>query len=278
MEEKSTRAIGEKIKAFQNLKSATDITDQASLDYYNKEIARLNLLSQKTDELSKKRVLDAQKKMEGGPISQPAVLYGLDDALFDINGELPVFDDLAQLPDQLKPMQTKLLEIKEDCIDVSSTVNAAFSDLAVGFGENIGELIAGSGNLQGFATLVAGTFADMAINVGKTAISTGIAVEGIKLALKSLNPFVAIAAGAALVALGTAVKSSLGKIANGGSTSGTFSGNTYSNEVNIGNTKDYSSGMDSGKINVIVSGELKAKGSNLVAAINSENIRKGLTT
>lgn len=219
-----------------------------------------------------------KKKMEGGPISQPAVLYGLDDALFDINGELPVFDDLAQLPDQLKPMQTKLLEIKEDCIDVSSTVNAAFSDLAVGFGENIGELIAGSGNLQGFATLVAGTFADMAINVGKTAISTGIAVEGIKLALKSLNPFVAIAAGAALVALGTAVKSSLGKIANGGSTSGTFSGNTYSNEVNIGNTKDYSSGMDSGKINVIVSGELKAKGSNLVAAINSENMRKGLTT
>ena len=57
-----------------------------------------------------------------------------------------------------------------------------------------------------------------------------------------------------------------------------FPGNAYSNEVNIGNTKDYSSGMDSGKINVIVSGELKAKGSNLVAAINSENIRKGLTT
>ena len=275
---KAREAAEEKIKALQNLKSATDITDQASLDYYNKEIARLNLLVQKTDELSRKRVLDAQKKMEGGPISQPAVLYGLDDALFDINGELPVFDDLAQLPDKLEPVRTKLQEIQKDCIDVSDVVNAAFSDLAVGFGENIGELIAGSGDLQGFATLVAGTFADMAINVGKTAISTGIAVEGIKLALKSLNPFAAIAAGAALVALGTAVKSSLGKIADGGNASGTFSGNAYSNEVNIGNTKDYSSGMDSGKINVIVSGELKAKGSNLVAAINSENIRKGLTT
>ena len=105
-----------------------------------------------------------------------------------------------------------------------------------------------------------------------------MAVEGIKLALKSLNWAAAIAAGVALVALGTAVKSSLGKIADGGNASGTFSGNAYSNEVNIGNTKDYSSGMDSGKINVIVSGELKAKGSNLVAAINSENIRKGLTT
>ena len=278
MEEKTSGAIGEKIKALQNLKSATDITDQASLDYYNKEIARLNLLIQKTDELSRKRVLDAQKKMEGGPISQPAVLYGLDDALFDINGELPVFDDLAQLPDKLEPVRTKLQEIQKDCIDVSDVVNAAFNDLAVGFGENIGELIAGSGDLQGFATLVAGTFADMAINVGKTAISTGIAVKGIQLALKSLNWAAAIAAGVALVALGTAVKSSLGKIADGGNASGTFSGNAYSNEVNIGNTKDYSSGMDSGKINVIVSGELKAKGSNLVAAINSENIRKGLTT
>ena len=48
MEEKTSGAIGEKIKALQNLKSATDITDQASLDYYNKEIARLNLLVQKT--------------------------------------------------------------------------------------------------------------------------------------------------------------------------------------------------------------------------------------
>ncbi len=205
-------------------------------------------------------------------------MYGLDDALFDINGELPVFDDLAQLPDKLEPVRTKLQEIQKDCIDVSDVVNAAFNDLAVGFGENIGELIAGSGDLQGFATLVAGTFADMAINVGKTAISTGIAVKGIQLALESLNWAAAIAAGVALVALGTAVKSSLGKIADGGNASGTFSENAYSNEVNIGNTKDYSSGMDSGKINVIVSGELKAKGSNLVAAINSENIRKGLTT
>lgn len=79
--------------------------------------------------------------------------------------------------------------------------------MVTGFAEGFGEMLSGGGNLQGFSAMVAGTFADMAINVGKVAISTGIAVAGIKAALKSLNPVAAIAAGAALVALGTAVKS-----------------------------------------------------------------------
>ena len=54
----------------------------------------------------------------------------------------------------------------------------------------------------------------MLINVGKLAIQTGIAVAGIKAALKSLNPAVAIAAGVALVALGSLVKGKLSKAAD----------------------------------------------------------------
>lgn len=279
MEEHSILAVQDKIKAVNKLKIATDISDLASLDFYTKEIARLNELIRKTDELSSKRVLDARKNQEGGPVKKNDVYGGLVGAAIDVEQNTLITKDLAQFPDKLEPLSTSLNEIKGDFIDLSSVTNQALGDMAVGFGENIGELIAGSGDLQGFGQLVATTFADMAINVGKTAISTGIAVLGIKTALKSLNPYVAIAAGAALVALGTAVKSTLGGIADGGGSSGTFSGNAYSNEINIGNTKDLSlSRVEPAKVNVVVTGELKAKGSNLVAAINSENVRKGLTT
>jgi hypothetical protein len=52
------------------------------------------------------------------------------------------------------------------------------------------------------------------IQVGKLAIRTGLAIEGIKVALKSMNPVLAIAAGIALVALGTYVKGRLSKSAD----------------------------------------------------------------
>ena len=55
----------------------------------------------------------------------------------------------------------------------------------------------------------------MAIRLGTLAISMGITLKGIVEALKSLNPIVAIAAGIALIALGTLVKSASGNIAKG---------------------------------------------------------------
>lgn len=279
MQENSTKSIQDKIKAINTLKAATDITDQASLDYFNQEIVRLNELIRKTEELSQKRILDAQKKKDGGVVSKPATLYGVDDAAFELNTEgLTVYDDLAQLPDKLKPLQKSLNGVKDDFIDLSDIANSALENMVAGFGENLGQLIAGGGSMQGFAQLVAGTFADMAINIGKTAIATGTAVLGIKLALKSLNPYVAIAAGAALVALGAAVKSSLSNMADGGGGGGTFSGNVMSGSgtTDIRTNTDIA---DSAKpVAVVVNGEFKVKGNNLVAVLNNENNRKNITT
>ena len=62
--------------------------------------------------------------------------------------------------------------------------------------------------------MIMSTFADMAIQIGKIAIGTGAAIEGIKQALSSLNPYVVAAAGAALIALGGFVKGQLKKVAN----------------------------------------------------------------
>jgi hypothetical protein len=62
--------------------------------------------------------------------------------------------------------------------------------------------------------VVAATFADICVQVGKiTAIQVGVLFFGLK-ALESLNPFVAIAAGVALIAVGTSV--ALSNAAGGG--------------------------------------------------------------
>lgn len=61
------------------------------------------------------------------------------------------------------------------------------------------------------------TLGNIAIQVGKTAIGTGAAVEAIKKALATLNGVVAIVAGAALIALGAVVRGNLAKTASGGS-------------------------------------------------------------
>lgn len=60
------------------------------------------------------------------------------------------------------------------------------------------------------------TLGGIAIEVGKTALATGTAVEAIKKALQSMNGVVAIVAGAALVALGAIMRGRLAQSAQGG--------------------------------------------------------------
>jgi hypothetical protein len=90
---------------------------------------------------------------------------------------------------------------------IESVLVGGMTQVAVGFGEAIGQIVAGGAGLEALPGIVLGAIGTLAIQVGQLAIGTGIAVAGIKAALESLNPVLAIAGGIALVALGTAVKS-----------------------------------------------------------------------
>jgi len=155
--------------------------------------------------------------------------------------------------------------------DLVSSVNGAFESLATGLGEFLGELVIGETGIQGFGQMVAGVFADMAIQVGKIAIATGMATLGIKAALESLNPAVAIAAGIALVALGTAVKGALSKAAGGGSAS------TASAAASGGYSYDTRNiaGM---KQEIEITGKLTADGRDLAYVFSKEDQRIKSTT
>jgi hypothetical protein len=104
--------------------------------------------------------------------------------------------------------------------DVASAMETAAEGMAVSFGMMLGESLATGSKLQGVGTMILTTLADLAIQVGQIAIGVGVSVDAIKKALLTLNPVVAIIAGVALVALGSAAKNALAQSAGGGGSNG----------------------------------------------------------
>lgn len=158
--------------------------------------------------------------------------------------------------------------------ELQSVMTSAFDMIGVSIGELIGDLATGGDAWGNFANTAIGAFGDMAISIGKMAISTGVATLGIKMALQSLNPYVAIAAGTALVALGAAVKAGLSNIASG----------SYSSSANVataggyGSTSMLGADFETREMKVEVTGTLRASGNELLTVIENENNRKKHTT
>jgi hypothetical protein len=95
--------------------------------------------------------------------------------------------------------------------DISSAIQGAATSFAIGIGEMIGSAIAGGEGFKNFGQFALMTLAGLLQQVGEMAVQTGIALMGIKVALKTLNPAVAIAGGIALIALASGIKTSLSK-------------------------------------------------------------------
>ncbi len=153
--------------------------------------------------------------------------------------------------------------------DVSNEITSLLESGVARTSEILGNLIgtlAGGGDAWGdFKNAALSAFGDMAIAVGKIAIAAGLASEGIQAALKMDNPYIAIAAGAALVALGTAVKSSLSAVASGDYSAG---GGGYSSSSSAGvRSGDY----ETRDVKVYVTGTLEADGDKLITVISNTN-------
>ena len=165
-----------------------------------------------------------------------------------------------------------------DLVDVSGALQSQLTELGAVTGDIIGGLIGdlatGGDAWSNFANGAVSAFADLAISVGKMAIQTGAATLGIKAALESLNPYAAIAAGAALVALGSALKTGMSNAASG----------SYSASTNVASASSYSSGsslssdMYGREMTVKVTGRLEASGSTLAAVLDNEAQRHNRTT
>lgn len=185
------------------------------------------------------------------------------------------FRDLfyAQLGNSLF-LQVRLDLDKQSFVDLTQEVQSLMANFAASVGDAIGGLIGdlatGGDAFGNFRSAALSAFADMATTVGKMAIATGVATLGIQAALESLNGWVAIAAGTALVALGAAVKAGLSNVAAGNySASPGVASGSYSSNINSYETRE---------VQVQVTGKLQADGDKLVAVLNNTDNRNGYTT
>jgi hypothetical protein len=132
---------------------------------------------------------------------------------------------------------------------VSEVVSGGLSNALAGIGEAFGNALASGGNvLQALGSTLLGALGGILVDLGKLAIQTGIGILAVKKALKSLNPGVAIAAGVALVALGSAFSKGASKLgSSGGGGGGNFgSGGGASSSSNGGVSTSFTPSQSQG--------------------------------
>ncbi|WP_296636016.1 phage tail length tape measure family protein, partial [Polaribacter sp.] len=117
-----------------------------------------------------------------------------------------------------------LTNIQDRFVDFSSEISGILTDTSVnmltGFGVMIAGLIDGSLTMGDVAGGLLRIIGDLAIQLGEAAIKIGVGMLAIKAAFK--NPFTAIAAGVALVAIGTLISNAANITSGGGNYAGAF--------------------------------------------------------
>lgn len=121
---------------------------------------------------------------------------------------------------------------------IMGAVSTGIADAATAFGQGIADMVSGAGTmtdvLRGVAASLITTLADLAIKVGKMMIGFGIAGKALQQLIK--NPVLAIAAGSALVALGSFAKSAVSNAISGagGAGGGAYGGGGYERDYTTG--------------------------------------------
>lgn len=137
-----------------------------------------------------------------------------------------------------------------------------------GVARSLGEAIAGG---EDFGKALLGVFGNIMVQLGEYLIATGVGIEAFKGSLKSLNGVAAIAAGVTLVALGSAIASS---IKNLGETAGRSSGSISRNAAHSSGAGTRGNINDQG-IEIMVGGSFRVQGEDLVYIFNRRQQKNG---
>ncbi len=192
----------------------------------------------------------------------------------ELDYELPPFDEIFGEVDELviEPLKDKSVEIGEI---LSQAVESGIENLISATAEAIGAFAAGEASFGDVFRVIGEQVANFADALGRALIAAGVASDSFKKLIH--NPFAAIAAGAALVATAAIVRAKLKAGVSGSASTG---GGGYTMPTTGGRASAAGEGgwttrnVSLNQPAVVVSGTLKASGSELIAVINSENKRK----
>lgn len=93
--------------------------------------------------------------------------------------------------------------------NISDALRAAGVNAIIGMSEIVGAMAVGQATMADLGSFVMGSFAGLLSTLGQILVEYGAGLLALQMATISLNPYVALAAGAALLAIGAGIKSQL---------------------------------------------------------------------
>ncbi len=186
-------------------------------------------------------------------------------------------DTLTLAPIELKPLDESMTALDQQLkrgeqatqtfVEAQkSLMDTSVANFATGFGEMMGQMMLGNAGIEDFGAMILSTIGGFIAQLGQLIIMAGTSMLGLQsMFADPLNPgaaIAAIAAGALLVAVGTAIQG-IGSSASksSGSSVSASGGGTIDTRQNTSTATQ-------------VFGEFKIKGADLVAVIGKENVRR----
>ena len=182
--------------------------------------------------------------------------------------------DPSKLSESLKGYYNFLDEMVKATDDANKALNEAIVGGISDSFQYLANCVAGLDEMSGAGMMNAllSPLAEAAIKMGEIMVSAGLASEAFKSMLT--NPYTAIAAGAALIAVGAAAKAGLQAAANSATGTSYVASSVASSGYSNNNSGDRSWERE---MTLHVTGTLQADGSKLVAVLNNEANRKRYT-
>lgn len=167
----------------------------------------------------------------GGPTDPKPDKIEIAPANVSVPGSRPLYNPMEgiNLPGgELIKFQAQMTETQAKVLEFSETVQSAFVDMAVGLGESIGNILSGQAEFGSLFDNIMEGFGKFAQDMGKLIIAYGFSMVSFQGAFS--NPYAAIAAGTALVAIGTMVRNAAQSpdVSGGGTASAASSYSSYS--------------------------------------------------
>ena len=221
---------------------------------------------------------DNGKWLMGGINMDESALKGLKQfTQFDtsaVDGLLSKIDP-SKLSESLKGYYNFLDEMVKATDDANKALNEAIVGGISDSFQYLANCVAGLDEMSGAGMMNAllSPLAEAAIKMGEIMVSAGLASEAFKSMLT--NPYTAIAAGAALIAVGAAAKAGLQAAVNSATGTSYVASSVASSGYSNNSSNDRSWERE---MTLHVTGTLRADGSKLVAVLNNEANRKRYTT
>lgn len=201
------------------------------------------------------------------------------DSALDIFKDTDFGSDAGLVIPILPQIDTSLLkdgmgDLRAGLTEVAIDVSGMLTDIIGGAFASLGDAIANGDNvLQSLGASLLGSLGSIMIELGQMAIGIGLGLKSIKLALATLNPFVAIAVGGALIALGSMFASGSRKLSQsmGSGGSGGYSSAPSMQSTGVSQsmpTGEFRDSYSSGQVEFTISGD------NLVGVLNKKETRR----